>query len=84
MKYLLIGIVRLYQLVVSPYLPSSCRYHPTCSQYGIEALRKHGALKGGWLALRRIARCHPWGRGGYDPVPPSDKSKPELTKPEKG
>ncbi len=81
MKYLLIGIVRLYQLIISPYLPSSCRYHPTCSQYGIEALRKHGAIKGGWLTIKRIARCHPWSKGGIDPVP---KSKQELTNPEKG
>jgi len=95
MKYLLIGLVRLYQLVISPYLPSSCRYHPTCSQYGIEALKQHGALKGSWLAIRRIARCHPWSDGGYDPVPQSHEhshthshsqpnSKPELTKPDKG
>lgn len=69
MKYLLIGIVRLYQLILSPYLPDSCRYHPTCSQYGIEALSRHGAIKGIWLTIKRIARCHPWGGGGYDPVP---------------
>lgn len=81
MKYLLIGLVRLYQLIISPYLPSSCRYHPTCSQYGIDALRQHGALKGGWMAIKRIARCHPWSEGGYDPVPPSQQ---ELSKPEKG
>ena len=81
MKYLLIGLVRLYQLIISPYLPSSCRYHPTCSQYGIDALRQHGALKGGWLGIKRIARCHPWSEGGYDPVPPSTQ---ELSKQEKG
>jgi len=69
MKYLLIGIVRLYQLIISPYMPSSCRYHPTCSQYGIDALKKHGALKGIWLTIKRIGRCHPWSKGGYDPVP---------------
>ncbi|MBN2732800.1 MAG: membrane protein insertion efficiency factor YidD [Balneolaceae bacterium] len=69
MKYLLIGLVRLYQYIISPYLPSSCRFHPTCSQYGIEALRKHGALKGGWLTIKRIGRCHPWSEGGHDPVP---------------
>lgn len=69
MKYLLIGIVRLYQLTISPYLPSSCRYHPTCSTYAIEALREHGVVKGGWLTVKRIGRCHPWGESGYDPVP---------------
>ena len=75
MKYLLIGLVRLYQLIISPYMPSSCRYHPTCSHYGIDALRKHGAFKGSWLTVKRIARCHPWSKGGYDPVPePETKS----------
>jgi putative membrane protein insertion efficiency factor len=69
MKTLLIGLIRLYQGVLSPYLGASCRFTPTCSQYGIDALRKHGALRGGWLTLRRIARCHPWGGHGYDPVP---------------
>lgn len=72
MKYLLIGLVRLYQLIISPYTPSSCRFHPTCSRYGIEALQKHGAIKGTWLTLKRIARCHPWSKGGYDPVPESE------------
>lgn len=71
MKYLLIGIIRAYQLVVSPWFPSSCRYHPTCSRYALEAVRRHGALKGGWLGLKRIARCHPWSAGGHDPVPDS-------------
>jgi putative membrane protein insertion efficiency factor len=74
MKYLLIGIVRLYQLILSPYLPKNCGYEPTCSQYGIEALQEHGAVKGGWLAIKRVASCHPWGKGGYDPVP-KHKSK---------
>jgi putative membrane protein insertion efficiency factor len=64
-----IGIIRLYQIVLSPYLPPSCRYTPTCSQYGIEALKKHGPFKGGWLTLKRIASCNPWGGSGYDPVP---------------
>ncbi|HKK47379.1 MAG TPA: membrane protein insertion efficiency factor YidD, partial [Balneolaceae bacterium] len=76
MKYLFIGLVRLYQLIISPWMPSSCRYHPTCSQYSIEALRKHGALKGIWLTIKRVARCHPWGGSGYDPVPDTEhKSK---------
>lgn len=66
---LLVLTVRLYQGAVSPHLPASCRYTPTCSQYAVEALRKHGTLKGSWLALRRICRCHPWGGSGHDPVP---------------
>jgi putative membrane protein insertion efficiency factor len=69
MKYVFIGLVRFYQLAISPYFPPRCRYQPTCSAYSIEALQKHGALKGGWLALKRIGRCHPWGGTGYDPVP---------------
>ncbi len=69
MKKLLILPIRFYQLYVSPLLPPACRYTPTCSQYAIEAIQKHGALKGLWLALRRLLRCHPWGGSGYDPVP---------------
>jgi putative membrane protein insertion efficiency factor len=64
------GLIRLYQLVLSPILPPSCRYLPSCSEYAIEALASHGVLAGLWLAARRIARCHPWGGSGYDPVPP--------------
>lgn len=65
----LIGLVRFYQTAVSPWTPPSCRYVPTCSAYALEALQLHGARRGGWLALRRILRCHPWGGHGYDPVP---------------
>ena len=65
----LIWIVRGYQLAISPLLPPSCRFYPSCSCYAIEALQRHGALKGAWLAARRIARCHPWNPGGHDPVP---------------
>jgi putative membrane protein insertion efficiency factor len=65
----LIWLVRGYQLAISPLLPPSCRFYPTCSCYAIEALQRHGAFKGGWLALRRIASCHPWHPGGHDPVP---------------
>lgn len=64
-----ITFVRFYQSAISPFFPSACRYSPTCSQYTIEALQKHGLLKGGWLGLKRIARCNPWGGRGYDPVP---------------
>jgi len=62
-------VVRAYQLIVSPLLPPSCRFLPSCSDYAIEALERHGALHGGGLALWRLARCHPWGGSGYDPVP---------------
>ena len=66
---ILIGIIRIYQTAISPYLPSSCRYTPTCSQYGIEAIKKHGPFKGSWLTFKRILSCNPWGGSGYDPVP---------------
>lgn len=72
MKYLFIGLVRLYQWFISPHLPSSCRYYPTCSHYAVEALQKHGALKGSWLAFYRVLRCNPWSKGGLDPVPDPD------------
>ena len=61
--------VRAYRLVLSPWVGQSCRFHPTCSAYALEALERHGALRGGWLTLRRIARCHPWGGSGIDNVP---------------
>ncbi|WP_372767500.1 membrane protein insertion efficiency factor YidD [Lutibacter sp.] len=64
-----IWLVRFYQAAISPYLPSSCRYSPTCSSYTIEALNKHGIFKGGWLSIKRIVSCNPWGGHGYDPVP---------------
>ncbi len=64
-----IGLIKIYQLIISPWMGPSCRYTPTCSQYGIEALKKYGPLKGGWLTLKRLARCNPWGGHGHDPVP---------------
>jgi hypothetical protein len=64
-----IALIKIYQWVISPWLGPKCRYTPTCSQYGIEALRKHGVFKGLWLTARRVASCHPWGGSGYDPVP---------------
>lgn len=67
--YILISIVKFYKLFISPILPNSCRYTPTCSSYAVEALQKYGPLKGGRLALKRILSCHPWGGSGYDPVP---------------
>lgn len=69
MKYLLLGLIRLYQATISRMLPPSCRFTPSCSHYGYEAIRKYGALKGGWLAIKRLARCHPYHPGGFDPVP---------------
>ncbi len=68
---LLSAAVRGYQLLLSPVLPAACRYHPSCSRYAREALARHGAIMGSWLTLRRLARCHPWSDGGYDPVPAS-------------
>ncbi|HEU5185959.1 MAG TPA: membrane protein insertion efficiency factor YidD [Gemmatimonadaceae bacterium] len=68
-RWLLIASVRGYQVVLSPLLPSSCRYFPSCSAYAIEALEKHGPWRGGWLAAKRIGRCHPFHPGGFDPVP---------------
>jgi len=65
----LIALIRVYQWGISPLLGPKCRYTPTCSQYAVEALKKHGLLKGSWLAIRRISRCHPWGGHGVDPVP---------------
>lgn len=64
-----IGAIRFYQRFISPLTPPACRYTPTCSQYAIEAIRKYGVIKGGWLAIKRISRCHPFGGSGYDPVP---------------
>ncbi|MBF2760579.1 MAG: membrane protein insertion efficiency factor YidD [Ectothiorhodospiraceae bacterium AqS1] len=64
------GALRGYQLLLGPWLGGSCRFHPTCSQYGLEAVERHGALRGLWLTARRLARCHPWCDGGDDPVPP--------------
>ncbi|GJH41065.1 putative membrane protein insertion efficiency factor [Capnocytophaga sp. HP1101] len=69
MKYIFIYLVRFYQVAISPLKPPTCRYTPTCSQYTLEALQKYGIFKGGWLAIKRICSCHPWGGSGYDPVP---------------
>ncbi|MEM6908550.1 MAG: membrane protein insertion efficiency factor YidD [Pseudomonadota bacterium] len=69
MKHVLIWLVRGWQLGPSRILPPTCRYAPSCSEYAIEAFNKYGVLKGGWLALKRLGRCHPWGGDGYDPVP---------------
>jgi len=68
-SFIFLFIIKAYKTLISPILPPSCRYLPTCSDYGIQAIQKHGPFKGGWLALKRISRCHPWGGHGYDPVP---------------
>lgn len=68
-SHLFLLMIRLYQTCISPLKPPTCRYVPTCSQYAIEAIRKHGPFKGLWLAIKRLLRCHPWGGSGYDPVP---------------
>ena len=72
---IIIGIVRFYQLAISPYLGRTCRYSPTCSQYMIEAVNKWGTIKGFWLGIKRISRCHPWGGHGHDPVPKNNNRK---------
>ena len=66
---LILGLIQFYRYAISPLIPPRCRYTPTCSQYALEAIQKYGAVKGGWLAAKRIARCHPWGGHGHDPVP---------------
>jgi putative membrane protein insertion efficiency factor len=73
----LIGVVRAYQRFLSPALPPACRFTPSCSAYAVTALERFGAVQGSWLALRRLARCHPWNPGGYDPVP--DRNQRQVT-----
>ncbi len=69
LEYIFIGIIKLYQYTLSPFLMPSCRYTPSCSVYGVEAIKKHGPFKGGWLTIKRVLSCNPWGGNGYDPVP---------------
>ncbi|EAR64766.1 hypothetical protein B14911_24310 [Bacillus sp. NRRL B-14911] len=69
LQKMMIGLIRFYQIAISPLKPPSCRFYPTCSHYGLEAVKRFGPFKGGWLAVRRITKCHPFHPGGFDPVP---------------
>lgn len=69
LKKIMIGFIRFYQIVISPLKPPTCRFYPTCSHYGLESVKRFGAIKGGWLAIKRIVKCHPFHPGGFDPVP---------------
>lgn len=74
MRRILVTLIRVYQWLLSPFLGQNCRYHPSCSHYAVEAVERHGPVRGTWMALRRVGRCHPWHEGGYDPVPPAAPS----------
>ena len=74
MRKLATGLIKVYQYCISPFFPARCRFAPTCSEYAVQALERHGMIRGGWLATRRICRCHPWHPGGHDPVPDSPPS----------
>jgi hypothetical protein len=71
---ILIAVIRAYRYLLSPWLGQSCRFYPSCSQYALESIETHGSVRGSWLALRRLLRCHPWHSGGHDPVPPATHS----------
>lgn len=81
MARILLSFIRLYRRWISPMTPPSCRFTPTCSAYAEEAVHRHGAARGGWLALRRVLRCHPFGGSGYDPVPGTPPRRDEMEKP---
>ncbi|MBY0122856.1 membrane protein insertion efficiency factor YidD [Bacillus sp. S/N-304-OC-R1] len=75
LKKFLLSIIRFYQIVISPLKPPTCRFYPTCSHYGLEAVQRFGAIKGGWLTIKRIIKCHPFHPGGFDPVPEKVQKK---------
>lgn len=75
MKYLLIALLKAYRFAISPLYGQVCRYHPSCSAYALEAVQVHGSIRGSWLAVRRLGRCHPWAAGGLDPVPPRTRRR---------
>ena len=90
MRIVLIALLRAYRAVISPLYGQVCRFHPSCSAYALEAVTVHGSLRGSWLAARRLGRCHPWAKGGYDPVPPpaergsAPAARTTLTSPNQG
>jgi uncharacterized protein len=77
-KYLLIGLIKAWRLLISPLYGQVCRYYPSCSAYALRAVSVHGAVKGSWLTIRRLLRCHPWAPGGYDPVPGTPEAEEEI------
>ena len=79
-SWILVSLIRIYQLAISPFTPAHCRYLPTCSAYAGEAIARHGVARGGWLALRRVLRCHPWGGSGLDPVPEPRDGTPAVAR----
>ena len=78
MKYLLIGLLKAWRLLISPLYGQVCRYYPSCSAYALRAVSVHGAIRGSWLTVRRLLRCHPWAPGGYDPVPGTPEAEEEI------
>lgn len=84
MKHVLIALLKAYRFAISPLYGQVCRYYPSCSAYALGAVEQHGAVRGSWLAVRRVARCHPWAAGGYDPVPPRSAAGGSSPTPTRG